>query len=369
MYKLIELNTIYYKTYNKVIQNFLYLTCFNENVDLDDFIDMYIPAYLRREQYRSCRNALEDLYRWTNDTINHELTSLHELILYQFIEFIRMKKKEIRNFNTNFFEEETREEIEKIIQTEMVRNTEITAKKLKSQFYDLRLYKKILFKNMDFLDIVKSVENKKISDSSDLSSKEQIIYYEILPLEIQEQIDNDTRNIESFINEFFCFVKEKIKNGNYSKLFWKNGKPLKESEIQIILYNLMEAYFYKRDISITREALVGRGRIDFTCYINRNESLLIEIKKASNTNLVAGYEEQTIQYMKSYQCQKAIYLIFCFNDNDISRASELNHHHRMFDIYHSYIQIMIIDVRVKNKAFINKSESMLCQKNSNTKDT
>lgn len=103
MYKLIELNTKYYKTYNKVIQNFLYLTCFNENVDLGDFIDMYIPAYLRREQYRSCRHALEDLYRWTDDTINHELTALHELILYQFIEFIRMKKKEIRNFNTYFF--------------------------------------------------------------------------------------------------------------------------------------------------------------------------------------------------------------------------------------------------------------------------
>lgn len=251
----------------------------------------------------------------------------------------------------------------------MVSNIETTAKKIKSQFYDLRLYKKILFKNISFLDIVKSVENKKILDFSDLSNKEQIIYYEILPFEIQEQINNDKRNIESFIVEFFDFVKAKIENGNYSKLFWKNGKPVKESEIQIILYNLMEAYFYKRDISITREALVGRGRIDFTCYIDKNESLLIEIKKASNTNLVAGYEKQTIQYMKSYQCQKAIYLIFCFNDNDVSKASELNDHHRMFDIYHSYIRIMIIDARVKNRTFINKGESMFSKKNSKTVDT
>lgn len=119
----------------------------------------------------------------------------------------------------------------------------------------------------------------------------------------------------------------------------------------------MDAYFYKKDINIIRESQIGRGRIDFTCYINKKECLLIEIKKASNPNLKVGFEEQTFKYMKSSRCDKAIYLIFCFNDQDVEKASYFVHNHKKDDIYHTYINIIILDVRKENRHIILNNES------------
>ncbi|KPU45770.1 hypothetical protein OXPF_10050 [Oxobacter pfennigii] len=79
----------------------------------------------------------------------------------------------------------------------------------------------------------------------------------------------------------------------------------------------MDAYFYNQEIDITREALLGNGKVDFKLYRNKNEGekILIEIKRASSSYLKKGYEKQLADYMLSTNYKNAFYLIACFTDS------------------------------------------------------
>lgn len=347
--------------YNRIVHTFLDIEFYDvdshKHRDSGDFLDTLKPDYLHRELYVRCHAALDDLFYWTNDRIRHDLTALHKLILYRFIEYMIHEKKQNRNFNIEFYDGKSKKRIEKVVRSALMLDDKLSVRKLKSPFYDLRLYRKIFFHNTDFLHLVQRIQQGEILDAKDLNPKEKKQYFDILPLSIQKQISIDAIDIMELMLEFMKFVENNILYGNYAYLFWDKNKAICEADIQVILYNLMEAYFYKRNINITRESLVGRGRIDFTCYINERERLLIEIKKADYPNLIAGFEAQTLQYMKSYRCEKAIYLILCFHDKDMDKAVRFKENHSEFDLRHSHIQIIIWDVRKKNHKLMFRNES------------
>lgn len=366
---MIPFETKYGDIYNKIIHNFLDVSFYkgkNEQSsknDKGDFLDVFLPSYLRREQYQACMKALEDLYYWTDDQIKHDITSLHQLILYYFIEMMESKKKTTRSFNTTFFNNQNKIEIECIVNKGLLFNDEISIKKEIEKFYNLHSYKKILFKNLDFILISQKLQQGLITGYEEISYGDQLIYFHILPLSIQKQIKINSINIMELISEFLEFVHYKLVNGNFIDLFWVNNEAVKEDRIQVILYNLMDAYFYKKNINISREPLVGHGRIDFTCYINQKERLLIEIKKASNTKLNVGFKEQLFQYMNSYQCKKAIYLIFCFNDKEIAKANKLKKHFESKLINSTDIKIILFDARKSSKELIFRNESKKSREN------
>ena len=132
---------------------------------------------------------------------------------------------------------------------------------------------------------------------------------------------------------------------------------MSELEIQEVLICLFNAYFYKIDIDINRETVIGNGKIDFKFYRHQDEMILFEIKKASNKNLKFGYEEQLTDYMKACRCQYAYYIILCFNNKDISVAKKLVEEIKN-NTYHYNVHTIIFDLRKRNITITNHNESI-----------
>lgn len=138
------------------------------------------------------------------------------------------------------------------------------------------------------------------------------------------------------------------------KLFWEKDSPVKEERIQLILENIMDAYFYNQEIEITREALLGSGRVDFKLYRNsrEDEKVLIEIKRASSSYLKKGYENQLTEYMRSSKYKNAFYLIACFTDDEYEKSERFIREHVYTDTIQLYINIAILDFRKRKTASI-----------------
>lgn len=66
---------------------------FNEETDVGDVLEDLLPKYLFREQYCKCVEALEEIFLWTADGFYHEMNAYHEIILYNFIEYMSGLKK------------------------------------------------------------------------------------------------------------------------------------------------------------------------------------------------------------------------------------------------------------------------------------
>lgn len=125
-----------------------------------------------------------------------------------------------------------------------------------------------------------------------------------------------------------------------------------EERVQLIIENLMDFYFYKREVDINREVLLGSGEVDFKLYKNNDEEekILVEIKMASSPYLKKGYEKQLVKYMLSAKYKNAFYLIACFNDKEYNRAYNFVRGHVYTDAYTMYINVFILDLRQRKTA-------------------
>lgn len=141
---------------------------------------------------------------------------------------------------------------------------------------------------------------------------------------------------------------------NLYKLFWENDSPVMEERIQLILENLMDAYFYQQEVEITREAFVGNRIVDFKLYRNNDEEekVLIEIKKANSVRLEKGYEKQLTEHMLSTKYKNAFYIIACFTDSEYDKAVSFIREHIYTDTIQLYINIFILDLRKRKTASV-----------------
>ncbi len=94
-------------------------------------------------------------------------------------------------------------------------------------------------------------------------------YYDILPLDIQNEYKSSHITLSGEVSGMLNYIEHRIKFGSLYKLFWENDTPILEERIQLILENIMDAYFYNQEIDITREALLGNGKVDFKLYRNK----------------------------------------------------------------------------------------------------
>lgn len=99
-------------------------------------------------------------------------------------------------------------------------------------------------------------------------------------------------------------------NGLNQLLYNKDGSTKYESAAQLLFYGVAEAYCDSNNIMIARECDSGRGPVDFKFGTNNQNSVLVELKKSTNTSgLKKGVEKQLPEYMKSEKSRRAIYLI------------------------------------------------------------
>lgn len=117
--------------------------------------------------------------------------------------------------------------------------------------------------------------------------------------------------------------------------------------MQLILENIMDAYFYKQKIDISREVITGDGKVDFKLYRSDpvDEKLLIEVKMAKTADLRKGYEKQLTEYMHSSQYDNAFYLVACYTDEEIEKVEKFRQENICTDMFQMYINISILDLR------------------------
>lgn len=348
--------TYHQDVYNYILHNFLEVEIFNEETDIGDIIEEILPKYLYREQYHKCVKTLEELYYWTGDTFYHHMNAIHEFVLHKFIDYMADLQKELPEFNQIYFDERCHSLIKEASQTEFKESCELTIEECESYFYDVFFYPDSLFTDTDFLFIDSLYNNRKLGNTN----IEKVLginidyYFELLPIDIQEQYKTKHITLTGEVSSMLKYITERIQYGNLYKLFWENDVPVKEERIQLILENIMDAYFYNQEVEITREAVLGNGRVDFKLFknINEDEKVLVEIKRASSSYLKKGYEKQLTDYMLSTKYKNAFYLITCFTDDEYDKSKRFIREHVYTDTVQLYINISILDFRKRKPASI-----------------
>lgn len=346
--------TKYQMLYNYIIHNFLLVEVFNEDIDLGDIIEELLPKYLYREQYRKCVKVFEELFLWTEDSFYHEMSAFHEIILYKFINYMSELQEDLPNFKEIYFDKECNRLISEAAARDYEEgNNNQSLEQCKEFYYDVFYYTDSLFVDTDFTFLDLIYNNLKYGDSL-IAERLGInidFYFEILPLDIQEQFKTGHITLTDEVSSLLRYIEHRIVHGNLYRLFWEHDEPVKEERIHLILENIIDAYFYNQDVEITREAVVGDGKVDFKIYRNgqEGEKILVEVKRASSTYLKKGYEKQLTSYMKTSKYKNAFYLVACFTDDDYEKTVRFISENVYTDTIQLYINISILDLR-KRKA-------------------
>ncbi|MEC4766603.1 hypothetical protein LPL18_004530 [Halomonas sp. CUBES01] len=116
-------------------------------------------------------------------------------------------------------------------------------------------------------------------------------------------------------------------NGLSELLYSSDGSAKHEKAAQLLFYGVAESYCESNNVLISRESDSGRGPVDFKFGTNMENSVLVEIKKSTNTSgLKKGIEKQLPEYMKSEKSKVGIYLVIDvgFTKAAIDRLNEIN---------------------------------------------
>lgn len=353
---MIVFNTENYNLYNEIIHNFLYVEFFEDpKVDKGDILEEILPKYLFREQYKKSLKILEELYEWTDDKFLHEMGCFHEIMLYYFLKRISYIQEELSdNFIKCYFKIKIIKRIEKVSKKlledyKRLEEEECDLDFFLDEFYDINNYFDVLFIDTDFT-FIEILYNDFVYGEGALNKRLGVnldYYFDILPEDVKKKFPDNHINMTGKISNFLKYLNNKISDGSLSKLLWQNDIPVKEDIIQIVIENMMDAYFYSSDIDVTREAKLGNGNVDFKVS-NGKEKVLIEVKKAySSSYLKKGLEYQLLDYVNSSNCDNAFFLVACFTDDDIKKYKKFIRENVYTDTYHMYINIDYLDVRKK----------------------
>lgn len=349
---MILFNTKHFELYNYIIHDFLEIEIFgiDDEEVISDMAECIYPQYLYREQYNECIKILKELYQWTNDKFYHEMTAFHEIALNGFLEYMSDIQSDCPKFKKLYFNKKLRKMIKEAAIDDMNEiDDDFNLKDLEDMYYDINSYADNLFIDMDFLFLDLIYNNHK-TGSTLIEDKLGInldYYFEILPLDIQKQYKTKHITLSGEISSLLDYIENRIHNGNLNQLFWVDNRPVKEERIHLILENIMDAYFHNKDIEITRETLVGNGKVDFSLLKNDNEKekILIEVKRANSSYLKKGYENQLTKYMYASNCKNAFYLIACFTDSEYNTAYKFIRENVYTDEIQMYINIAVLDLR------------------------
>jgi hypothetical protein len=131
------------------------------------------------------------------------------------------------------------------------------------------------------------------------------------PLALALSANPDVESVFQMVSTIAKKFKELCENNGLCSLFYNaKGKPKPESAIQLLFYGIAEAYCDANGIMIARECNSGRGPVDFKFGTHKQNSILVEVKKSTNTSgLKKGVERQLPEYMLAEGSKRAIYLI------------------------------------------------------------
>jgi len=148
------------------------------------------------------------------------------------------------------------------------------------------------------------------------------------PVELQLSKHPSIDEVEDLVLRICNKFKSLIENNGLNEFLYEtNGNPKHEKAAQLLFFGVAESYCEANNIVIARESDSGRGPVDFKFGSNMQNSVLVELKKSTNTSgLKKGIEKQLPEYMKSEGSKRAIYLVVDvgYTKAAIARLNALN---------------------------------------------
>ncbi|WP_226469490.1 hypothetical protein [Luteimonas panaciterrae] len=148
------------------------------------------------------------------------------------------------------------------------------------------------------------------------------------PLQLVLQDNPTIDQVFDLIRTICVKFKSLIEDNGLSRLLYdSDGHPKHESASQLLFYGVAESYCHANKLMIARESNGGRGPVDFKFGTNMQNSVLVEIKKSTNTSgLKKGIESQLPIYMNAEGSRRAIYLVIDvgYTKAAISNLNEIN---------------------------------------------
>jgi len=131
------------------------------------------------------------------------------------------------------------------------------------------------------------------------------------PLDLKLPLHPTIDEVEAVVLKICEKFRILIENNGLSDLLYNaDGSTKHEKAAQLLFYGVAESYCESNEIMIARESDSGRGPVDFKFGSKMENSILVELKKSTNTSgLKKGIEKQLPEYMKSERSKRGIYLV------------------------------------------------------------
>lgn len=176
----------------------------------------------------------------------------------------------------------------------------------------------------------------------------ELIGQEPLPLKAKED------NLEAvlYIARQICLqFKKMVETNRMSELLYNKEKFKNEKAVQRLFLIMADGYCNISNIVLSPETDYGAGPVDFKFSSGYHSKVLLEMKLASNSQLMHGIEVQLPTYLKAESTSKGIYMIVIVNDNDETLVDSFWQRIKSQNIPESIMQnIIIIDARKRNSA-------------------
>lgn len=218
--------------------------------------------------------------------------------------------------------------------------------------------KKVVLENPELIDdLISQYKAKDARHYNFLEDKAgEYIWYPVTqeitkknPISLMLDQNPTIDQVEAIVLKICDKFRDLIENNGLNKLLYDfNKHPKHETAAQLLFYGVAESYCESNNIMIARESNAGRGPVDFKFGSNMKNSVLVEVKKSTNTSgLKKGIVKQLPEYMRAEKSKRAIYLVIDvgYTEAAIDRLKEINEL-----ISDSIIRIEHIDGQLKESA-------------------
>ncbi|RCX12117.1 hypothetical protein DFR58_12467 [Anaerobacterium chartisolvens] len=149
------------------------------------------------------------------------------------------------------------------------------------------------------------------------------------------------------LKEIVLEIKNGIENRKAFTAFYNHDEPKSESHVQVEIYERMRGYLKAVGIDPSREVYTGLGPVDFKFSMGYNLRVFMELKLASNANVLEGLTAQLPQYMGSEGVKLAIFTVVILSDDDFCMVPVIEQSIKDLETkYTMHIEYVVIDARV-----------------------
>lgn len=268
-----------------------------------------------------CWTVLYELSEWARDDWEHHLGYLHEYALDR-----------ILSIACDLWDDDSEQENKELVYGNPSNDDEdfdledySTSEYFRQNLENPKLYLEECFEDADFIsaeDRYRGLYEEGVLHQYALSDDD--LYF--LPRDIRAQYLKELKHYEfkHLMGSIISYLRSMLIYNNADKLLLNDDKTLRsESTAHILIEAILKPFCIINDLDLTREAISGKGLIDFK--ISRgNRAVILEIKKfnGSIAPIINALNYQLPAYMKAQSIRSGILVVLSFCE-DNGKLSEL----------------------------------------------